>query len=87
MLSHAQADLEESEKRRADYEAGVFGLPEAMRDVKRLKRELRAAEERQQQGIRKINDLSEQVPTPAAPANDAPSRLHRVSTLRQPSGA
>lgn len=61
MLGHAQADLEESEKRRADYEAGVFGLPEAMRDVKRLKRELRAAEERQQQGIRKINDLSEQV--------------------------
>jgi hypothetical protein len=61
MMGHVQADLEESEKRRADYEAGVFGLPEAMRDIKRLKKELRAAEERPQQGSRTINDYSEQV--------------------------
>jgi centrosomal protein CEP290 len=65
-LARTQAELRDASAYLAKYEAGVFGLPEAMRDIKRLKKEVRVKEEQQQNYIRKANDstdLMEQVTT------------------------
>ncbi|KAK3238116.1 hypothetical protein CYMTET_51864 [Cymbomonas tetramitiformis] len=60
-LVRTQQELEEALSRMQQYEAGVYGLPEAMREIKKLKKDLKAAEEHQQSTVRKMNALSEQL--------------------------
>ena len=43
-LTDAQEDLAEAVSRMAQYEAGVYGLSEAMRDLKQLRLQVRAAD-------------------------------------------
>jgi centrosomal protein CEP290 len=45
----------------ADYEAGVYGLAEAMRDVKRLKKAVKAGEEDLQACLGKLNHRNQQL--------------------------
>ena len=47
--------------RLADYEAGVYGLSEAMRDVKRLKKSVKAGEEDLQACLTKLNHRNRQM--------------------------
>ena len=47
--------------RLGDYEAGVYGLAEVMRDVKRLKKAARAGEDELQACLTKLNHRSQQM--------------------------
>ena len=65
-LSEAQDELAEAQKRMASYEANVYGLSEAMRDLKALRLQVRAADEQVKDAVetpaalgRKVEDLEE----------------------------
>ncbi|GAQ80694.1 hypothetical protein KFL_000600110 [Klebsormidium nitens] len=60
-LAEAQIEKEEALSRLADYEAGVYGLSEAMRDVKRLKKSVKAGEEELQACLTKLNHRNQQM--------------------------
>eukprot|EP00239_Pterosperma_sp_CCMP1384_P009486 CAMPEP_0197867452 /NCGR_PEP_ID=MMETSP1438-20131217/44764_1 /TAXON_ID=1461541 /ORGANISM="Pterosperma sp., Strain CCMP1384" /LENGTH=732 /DNA_ID=CAMNT_0043486103 /DNA_START=404 /DNA_END=2602 /DNA_ORIENTATION=+ len=60
-LAHIQEELEEANSRLHQYEAGIYGLPEAMRDIKRLKKDLKGSEDAQQRAIKKMNEFSQRM--------------------------
>ena len=66
-LHDAQEDLAEAQGRLAQYEAGVYGLSEAMRDLKALRMQVRAADQQVEDAVaqsnalgRKVEDLTEE---------------------------
>ena len=66
-LHDAQEDLAEAQGRLAQYEAGVYGLSEAMRDLKALRMHVRAADQQVEDAVaqsnalgRKVEDLTEE---------------------------
>ena len=66
-LHDAQEDLAEAQGRLAQYEAGVYGLSEAMRDLKQLRMQVRAADQSVEDAVtqsnalgRKVEDLTEE---------------------------
>lgn len=66
-LQEAQDELADMQKRNASYEQGVYGLSEAMRDLKGLRLQLRAADQQVQDAVdvsnelgRKVEDLTEE---------------------------
>ena len=60
-LSEAQEELAESQKRMQSYEAGVYGLSEAMRDLKQLRLQVRAADQQVRDAVETSNDLGRRV--------------------------
>ena len=60
-LSDAQEELAESQKRMQSYEAGVYGLSEAMRDLKQLRLQVRAADQQVRDAVETSNDLGRRV--------------------------
>ena len=60
-LSEAQEELAESHKRMQSYEAGVYGLSEAMRDLKQLRLQVRAADQQVRDAVETSNDLGRRV--------------------------
>ena len=66
-LSEAQDELAEASRRNAEYETGVYGLSEAMRDLKALRLQVRAADDQVRDAVetsnqlgRKVEDLTEE---------------------------
>ena len=66
-LRDAQDELADLTKRNAQYEAGVYGLSEAMRDLKGLRLQIRSADAQVQDAVdvsnglgRKVEDLTEE---------------------------
>ena len=50
-LAEAQDELAEASRRNAEYEQGVYGLSEAMRDLKALRLQVRAADQQVQDAV------------------------------------
>eukprot|EP00899_Mesostigma_viride_P004472 jgi/Mesvir1/14025/Mv11909-RA.1 len=60
-LVRAQAENEEALTRLKEYEAGVYGLSEAMRDMKKLKRAVKVGEEHLQRTLEKLTHREQQL--------------------------
>ncbi|XRB03883.1 centrosomal protein [Pycnococcus provasolii] len=60
-MSKMKEKYEEAERQNARYEAGVFGLAEAMGDVKRLRAEMRTNNHRQEQLVKQLNAVSDRL--------------------------
>ena len=57
----AKEDLAEAQSRMAQYEAGVYGLSEAMRDLKQLRLQVRAADQQVEEAVATSNSLGRKV--------------------------
>ncbi|QDZ23166.1 putative centrosomal protein [Chloropicon primus] len=57
-LAECQQQLEEAELRNKDYEAGVYGLPEAVTEIKQLKQEKRTMGVKLNDALRKLSGIS-----------------------------
>ena len=60
-LSEAQDELAEASRRNAEYETGVYGLSEAMRDLKALRLQVRAADDQVRDAVETSNELGRKV--------------------------
>ena len=60
-LAAAQGDAEEAKSQLGAYESGVYGLSDAMRDIKMLKRQLRSVEDELSSSVRALNQRGEQM--------------------------
>ena len=60
-LSEAQDELAEASRRNGEYEAGVYGLSEAMRDLKALRLQVRTADQQVQDAVETSNELGRKV--------------------------
>jgi centrosomal protein CEP290 len=60
-LAEAQDELAEASRRNAEYEQGVYGLSEAMRDLKALRLQVRAADQQVQDAVETSNELGRKV--------------------------
>ena len=57
-LAETQQQLEEAELRNKDYEAGVYGLPEAVTEIKSLKQDRRSMGAKLNDALRKLSGIS-----------------------------
>ena len=60
-LSEAQDELAMASRRNAEYETGVYGLSEAMRDLKALRLQVRAADDQVRDAVETSNELGRKV--------------------------
>jgi chromosome segregation ATPase len=60
-LTHAQEDLAEANERCKKYEAGVYGLSDAMRDLKQTRLRVRAADAQVEDAVALSNQLGRKV--------------------------
>ena len=60
-LAAAQGDADEARSQLGAYESGVYGLPDAMRGLKMLKRQLRSVEDELGATVRALNQRGEQM--------------------------
>ena len=58
-LAQTQEALEEANGRNRDYEAGIYGLPEAMQDIKKLRGGAQDLSARLEATVSKMNSMSE----------------------------
>ena len=58
VLAETQQLLEEAELRNKDYEAGVYGLPEAVTEIKQLKQEKRGMGAKLNDALKKLSGIS-----------------------------
>ena len=59
-LAEAQRMLEEAELTNKDYEAGIYGLPEAVTEIKGLKQEKRSMDVKMKDALKKYANISQE---------------------------
>lgn len=75
-LAESQQQLEEAELRNKDYEAGIYGLPEAVTEIKQIKQEKRTMGVKLNDALRKLSGVS----------HEAEGMLEENALLRQKLG-